>query len=56
MPEMGMKLLEIDIQALSECLDKIYGLIFEENIVDNWGKCLASIKSLVNNPALLCLH
>lgn len=51
MPEMGMKLLEIDIKALSECLDRIYGLLFEENIVDNWGKRLTSIKSLINNPA-----
>lgn len=48
MPEMGIKLLEIDIKALSECVDRIYGLLFEENIVDNWGKRLTSIKSLIN--------
>lgn len=50
-PIWGKVLVSLDVKALSELTERIYNLLFEKHIGDNWGERFDSIKLLLNDSA-----
>lgn len=48
-PDMGSWLVQLDIQALDELTNRIYELVFDCKIKDDWGERFDSIRNLVDS-------
>lgn len=49
-PNMGKLLLNIDIKAFSELMNRVTHILYEVHITDDWNRRLESIKKIIDEP------